>query len=83
MAVEANPKVNSRETKWIIKVCIPPEEGAIAPKAREIHYYLLFLRILSNAAENDTSREVRHLTRVITKHDLINILTIVDNFDNV
>ena len=25
--------------EWSIKVCIPPEEGAIAPKAREIHYY--------------------------------------------
>ena len=43
----------------VIKVCIPPEEEAIASKACEIHYCQFeSFEILSNATENDTSREV-------------------------
>ena len=42
-----------------IKVCIPPEEVAIATKAREIHVCkFVCCQVLSNAAENDTIRQV-------------------------
>ena len=42
-----------------IKACIPPEEVAIATKAREIHVCkFVCFEVLSNATENDTNRQV-------------------------
>ena len=51
--------LTSRLISLSIEVCIPPEEVAIATKAREIHVCkFVCCQVLSNAAENDTNRQV-------------------------